>query len=109
MERQRNTPARVIAVLALVVGVLATIVIVAGSTGGGDGGGAHHGGRAHHAKHKKKDRGKKGKAPATYVVESGDTLTSIAAKTGVPVATIQKLNPNVDPQILITGQTLKLR
>ena len=109
MERRRNTPARVIAVLALVLGVLATIVIVAGSTGGGDGDHSQNGGRAHHAKPKKKDRGKQGKTPATYVVESGDTLTSIAAKTGLPVATIQKLNPSIDPQILVTGQTLKLR
>jgi LysM repeat protein len=108
MQRKRNTPARVIALLALVVAVLATVAIVAGSTGGGDGGG-HHGNNAHHAKHKKKGKEKNKKTPATYVVESGDTLTSIAHKTGVTVAEIQKLNPTVDPQILITGETLKLR
>ena len=108
MQRKRNTPARVIAVLALVVGVIATVAIVAGSTGGGDGG-AHHGKHAHHAKHKKKSQEKNKNTPATYEVQSGDTLTSIAHKTGVSVVEIQKLNPNVDPQILITGETLKLR
>lgn len=46
---------------------------------------------------------------ATYVVKSGDTLTAIAHQTGVPVAQILALNPEVDPQILIAGQTLKLR
>ena len=45
----------------------------------------------------------------TYTVQSGDTLTSIAHKTGVPVAEILALNPEVDPQILIAGQTLKLK
>ena len=45
----------------------------------------------------------------TYTVQSGDTLTSIAHKTGVPVAEIQALNPEVDPQILIAGEVLKLQ
>jgi LysM repeat protein len=108
MQRNRNTPARVIAVLALAVALIATVAIVAGSTGGG-GGGGHHGKHAHHAKHKKKSKQQDKNTPATYVVQSGDTLTSIAHKTGVSVAEIQKLNPNIDPQILITGETLKLR
>ena len=48
-------------------------------------------------------------APKAYVVKNGDTLTAIAHDTGVPVATIQRLNPGVDPQILISGEKLKLR
>lgn len=47
--------------------------------------------------------------PKTYEVQSGDTLTSIAHKNGVPVARILRLNPGVDPQILISGEKLKLR
>ena len=43
------------------------------------------------------------------MVQNGDTLTSIAHKTGVSVARIQALNPGVDPQILISGEKLKLR
>ena len=42
-------------------------------------------------------------------MQSGDTLTSIAHETGVPVAVILELNPGVDPQILISGEKLKLR
>jgi len=53
--------------------------------------------------------GDEGKVPKTYVVQNGDTLTSIAHETGVPVASILKLNPGVDPQILISGEELKLR
>ena len=43
------------------------------------------------------------------MVQNGDTLTSIAHETGVPVARIEELNPGVDPQILISGEKLKLR
>ena len=43
------------------------------------------------------------------MVQNGDTLTSIAHETGVSVAYILRLNPGVDPQILISGEKLKLR
>jgi LysM repeat protein len=43
-----------------------------------------------------------------YVVKAGDTLTVIAGKTKVSLETIQRLNPEVDPQALQTGQRLKL-
>jgi LysM repeat protein len=42
-------------------------------------------------------------------VQSGDTLISIAHRTGVPVVRIEELNPKVDPQILVSGERLKLR
>jgi LysM repeat protein len=41
-------------------------------------------------------------------VKPGDVLSSIAIKTGVPLDTIQRLNPNVDAQSLHAGQKLKL-
>jgi LysM repeat protein len=83
------------------------IVVVAASLsdGGGDGssgGGLHQAGKA-------KGAGAPAQTPKAYVVENGDTLTSIAHKTGVPVATILELNPGVDPQILISGERLKLK
>ncbi len=46
--------------------------------------------------------------PRNYVVQAGDTLSTIAAKTGVSLAAIQRLNPGIDPQALQTGQSLKL-
>jgi LysM repeat protein len=45
----------------------------------------------------------------SYKVKPGDTLGSIAEKTGIPVETLQELNPNLDPQSLSTGQKIKLR
>ena len=42
-------------------------------------------------------------------MQSGDTLTSISHKTGIPIAELQALNPEIDPQILTEGETLKLQ
>jgi LysM repeat protein len=44
-----------------------------------------------------------------YRVRGGDSLTSIAAKTGVPLNTLESLNPGVDPNSLQMGQRLRLR
>ncbi|MEA2396603.1 MAG: LysM domain [Thermoleophilaceae bacterium] len=44
-----------------------------------------------------------------YIVKTGDTLGSIAQKTGVPVARLQNLNPSLDPQALVSGQRIRLR
>jgi LysM repeat protein len=45
----------------------------------------------------------------TYVIKSGDTPSSIAQKTGVPLAEIERLNPDLDPQLLSPGTRIKLR
>ena len=46
---------------------------------------------------------------ATYTVKPGDTLGAIAEKTGLDVETLQTLNPELDPQALVSGQKIKLR
>jgi Tfp pilus assembly protein FimV len=48
-------------------------------------------------------------APTTYTVHAGDTLDGIAAKTGVPTATLQKLNPGLSATSLFLGQKVRLR
>jgi LysM repeat protein len=48
-------------------------------------------------------------APKFYVVRAGDTLSGISVKTGIPIATLQILNPSLDPNALQTGQRLRLR
>jgi LysM repeat protein len=45
----------------------------------------------------------------TYVVKPGDTPSAIADKTGVPLAEIERLNPDLDPQLLAPGTKIKLR
>jgi LysM repeat protein len=44
-----------------------------------------------------------------YAVQPGDNMTSIATKTGIPLTTLESLNPHVDPNSLQTGQRLRLR
>ena len=83
------------------------IVVIATALGGGDDGGGSGG--SGHAGHVKQSQAPPAQTAKTYEVQSGDTLTSIAHETGVPVAVILKLNPGVDPQILISGEKLKLR
>lgn len=43
-----------------------------------------------------------------YTIKAGDTLSGIAATSGVSVDTILRLNPGLDAQALQTGQTIKL-
>ena len=65
--------------------------------GGGGGGGGGNGARTERPEEK------------FYTVEPGDSLTSIADKTGVPVERLLLLNPDLDPQALISGERVKLR
>ena len=46
--------------------------------------------------------------PKTYSVKPGDVLSTIAATTGVPLATIERLNPDVDAKALHAGQQIQL-
>jgi LysM repeat protein len=60
------------------------------------------GGRRHHKAKPK---------PKFYVVKQGDSLSAIAAKTGVALDRLTALNPSVSspPYSLQTGQRLRLR
>ena len=44
-----------------------------------------------------------------YVVQPNDTLSKIAARTGVPVAVLESLNPTINPNALQPSQRLRLR
>jgi LysM repeat protein len=105
MENRNNAAARVLAAIALAAAAVVLIAAIASSLGDdSDSSGSGSRGGDHAAKH-----GSPKTKAASYVVETGDTLISIAHETGVPVATILKMNPEVDPQILIAGEKLKLR
>jgi spore germination protein YaaH len=57
---------------------------------------------------RRQGRGKYARA-RFYVVQPGDSLTSIARKTGIPLTTLEALNPRIDPNSLQTSQRLRLR
>ncbi len=104
MEKRTSAFARIFAAVALAGAVVIVIVAISSSLGDSDSSSkGGHGGNQGPQKIQRKTRA------ATYVVKSGDTLVSIAHRTGIPVAHILALNPEVDPQILIAGETLKLR
>jgi len=84
------------------------IVLVATTLGGGGGGSSTSSSGSTRPAHSGAGRPKR-HTPKSYVVQNGDTLISISRETGVPVATILRLNPGVDPQILISGEKLRLR
>jgi LysM repeat protein len=107
MNKRSPALARVLAVTSLAVALVVVVVIIGGALGGGGSSGS--GGHRHGGDTAQNAVDQKQKTPATYEVQSGDTLISIAHHNGVSVARIETLNPEVDPQILIAGETLKLR
>jgi LysM repeat protein len=64
---------------------------------------SHHSGTTRRHAHGKYARAK------FYVIQGGDSMSSIAAKTGVNLNTLEDLNRSVDPNSLQTGQRLRLR
>lgn len=98
-----RNPLRYVAPIVLVLAITGASLIVANHTGGGDSAQS-----AHVVKHQPGPRGKYAKA-TFYTVQPGDNLTTIAAKTGVSVQTLEQLNQSLDPNSLQTGEKLRLR
>jgi LysM repeat protein len=104
MEQRTSPTARILAAVALVAAVIAIVVAVSSGLSGSSSDSHHKSG--HHSQKEATHHRTKAK---TYTVQTGDTLTAIAHQTGVPVSELLALNPEVDPQILIAGQVLKLK
>jgi LysM repeat protein len=105
MTQRSPASARAFAAIALVVGFVILFVVIASSLTGGD---SDTEKRTPAGEVTRQSPSGEPQASA-YVVQSGDTLTAIARKTGVSVRRLQELNPGVDPQILISGEKLKLK
>jgi len=107
--------ARLLAPVALVATVFALFTIVTSGSGGDGTNGGGDGGSPAKATATATAAGGKAKPAArttgakTYRVKPGDTPSSIAEDTDVPLETLLDLNPTVDPQALSPGQKLKLR
>jgi LysM repeat protein len=95
---------RYLALLALVAVIVATALVVRSGLGS-----THHPSAA--SKTRLPVTSRKLPKHRFYVIRPGDTLSAIAAKTGVSVGELQTLNPSLaaDPNALQTGQRLRLR
>jgi LysM repeat protein len=83
---------RVFAVLALAVTVAVVVAVVSGSLGGSSPSPAKSKAPTARATSKPKDD--------YYVVQQGDTFSGIAAHENVSTARLQRLNPEIDQQVL---------
>jgi|SRR4051812_7815805 LysM repeat protein len=106
-----RSPARFLAPLALVAVVIALFMVVNSSTKDpGTGGPSGRTSAQPTASPSGKGSSKRQrKGPRRYTIKSGDTPSSIADKTGVPLEEILRLNPDLDPQTLSPGQRIRLR
>ena len=116
----RRSPLRFLAPVALVFFGLALLTIVSTSNGGDENAQPSASeqekerdlGRAERRERRERRNAAEadgGLPTKTYTVKSGDTLGSISEKTGIPVEKLQELNPELDPQQLVSGQKIKLR
>lgn len=105
-----RSPARFIAPLALVaVGVALFMVVSSSLNKSGDGNAPGQTSGNEPAASPTPDGKRERKGPRRYRVKTGDTPSSIAEKSGVPLEEILRLNPDLDPQTLAPGQRIKLR
>jgi LysM repeat protein len=110
--RRRRSPARWLAPLALLACIVAVYSVVNATLLSSD----DKAGKPAAAQRSKSrtvsERSTTGKRRTrrrrTYTVKAGDTLSSIAVKTGVSLERIQALNPKLDSNALQTGQRVKL-
>jgi len=113
IEMARRSPARFLAPLAVVAVAVAFYAVLShGLSDSGSGktppSAETKGGKATPAGTRTARASQKRKRKR-YVVKRGDTPSSIAAKTGVPLSEIERLNPDLDPQLLSPGTRIKLR
>ena len=114
MDRRRGSRARLLAPISLLVFAFAFFLVIAGSNTSDDSddrpdrAGQREGGgettrTTATGTPRPRTRGD------TYTVKTGDTLAAIAETVGVPVDTLLELNPELDPQALVSGQKIRLR
>jgi len=116
MGAQRQSTIRLLAPASLALFAVVFLVVVVASLGGGDGDSTSSAERPAAASERRTDRARqpssqseKRGSPRFYTVKPGDNLAAIAQETGVPLEELMSLNPELDPQGLVSGQRVRLR
>jgi LysM repeat protein len=121
METARRSPLRFLAPVAIIAFALALFLLVSSANDDSGGSSSPSPSAAEKARdlgtpaqqrraaRKRKARSSGNLPQRIYIVKSGDTLGSIAVRTGVPVQKLQDLNPGLDQFSLVTGQKIKIR
>jgi LysM repeat protein len=104
-----RSPARFLAPLALVAFGIALFMVVTSSSTEPESEAPNRATETRPAEDAPNGERRERKGPRRYRVKPGDTPSSIAEKTGVPLEEILRLNPDLDPQTLSPGQRIKLR
>ena len=115
MDARRGSRARLLAPISLIAFTFALFLVVAGSDTAED---SSNGGERSSQRERANGNGQIPGADETtpeprvggtfYTVKTGDTLAAIAETVGVPVDRLLELNPDLDPQALVSGQKIKL-
>jgi LysM repeat protein len=105
----RRSPARFLAPVALVAVAVAMYMVVSHSVASKDGSSPSSAHQTSTGSPAAKTSRKHHRRRRTYTVKPGDTPSGIAVKTGVALTTLQRLNPQLDPQSLSPGQKIRLR
>ena len=110
VNRRRRSIGRWLAPVALITCAVAVYAVVDNTLLKEDSGSSSNGStqQAQPSKSTSKKSGKARKRRRAYVVKTGDTLSAISIKTGVSLATIQRLNPKLDADTLHAGQRVRL-
>jgi LysM repeat protein len=116
MGASRQSSIRLLAPASLALFAVVFLIVVVASLTGGDDNSAPSSERPAAASEKRatpqRDRARQPEQrgnPRFYVVKPGDNLAAIAQQTGVPLEELQALNPELDPQGLVSGQRVRLR
>jgi hypothetical protein len=100
--------------VALVAFALALFIVVTGSDAPNDEGGSTRteAGNTDRGERsgRRRSRRRSGRLPSDcYTVKAGDTLAGISDKVGIPVERLQEQNTDLDPQALVSGQSIALK
>jgi LysM repeat protein len=98
---------RLLAPIALIAAAVVVVVVVAGSLDGSNDDGDRD--RPAREQETTADESSEESEEKFYVVQPGDSFSTIAEEQGVPEERLQQLNPDLDPQALAPGQRVKLR